>query len=58
MTGPDDETLTDAPLVPDLRPTNRQTIDRRDADRIRRELRRLRSRIDDLEADLARRRDD
>ena len=53
MMHPEDEANTDAPLVPQIRTPNRPTIaDGGDTEPIRREIRELRSRIDDLEADL------
>lgn len=56
MMRPDDEANTDAPLVPDLRPTNRDATTL-DDETIRRELRELRSRIDYLDAYLQTRSD-
>jgi len=56
MMHPEDEANTDAPLVPQIRTPNRPALaDGGDAESIRREIRELRSRIDDLEADLAQR---
>ena len=53
MMHPEDEANTDAPLVPQIQTPNRPTIaDGGDTETIRREIRELRSRIDDLEADL------
>lgn len=53
MMHPEDEANSDAPLVPRIRTPNRPTIaDGGDADSIRREIRELRSRVDDLEANL------
>lgn len=58
MMHPEDEANGDAPLVPQVQTPNRPTLaDGGDAESIRREIRELRSRIDDLEADLARRGD-
>ena len=56
MMHPEDEANGDAPLVPQVQTPNRPTMtDGGDAESIRREIRELRSRIDDLEADLDRR---
>ena len=53
MMHPEDEANSDAPLVPQIGTPNRPTItDGGDAESLRREIRELRSRIDDLEADL------
>jgi hypothetical protein len=54
MMHPEDEANTDAPLVPQIHAPNRPMLaDGGDEETIRREIRELRSRIDDLEANLA-----
>lgn len=53
MMHPDDEANSDAPLVPRIQTPNRPTFTAgSDAESLRRELRELRARVDDLEADL------